>query len=42
LKLLAGLTETFVEDEARSVLLDAEDPTAMWKALTKATRKAIK
>ena len=42
LKLLAGLTETFVEDEARSALLDAADPTAMWKALTKATRKAIK
>ena len=42
LKLLAGLTETFMEDEARSALLATEDPTAMWKVLTKATRKAIK
>ncbi len=42
LKLLAGLTETFMEEDARKALLDAPDTTAMWKTLTKVTRKAIK
>jgi len=42
LKLLAGLTETFMADEARQVLLDCKDAAAMWKALVKLTRKTIK
>lgn len=42
LKLLAGLTETFMEETARDALMESEDQTAMWKALVKVTRKAIK
>ncbi len=42
LKLLAGLTETFMETEARQTMLDCKDEPAMWKALVKLTRKAIK
>lgn len=42
LKLLAGLTETFLDAEARQTLLDCKDDASMWKALVKLTRKAIK
>ncbi len=42
LKLLAGLTETFMDAEARQALLDCKDDAGMWKALVKLTRKAIK
>jgi mannitol/fructose-specific phosphotransferase system IIA component (Ntr-type) len=42
LKLLSGLTETFMNEEARAALMSAEDQTAMWKTLVKVTRKAIK
>ncbi len=42
LKLLAGLTETFVEESARKALLACETPAEMWKTITKVTRKAIK
>ncbi len=42
LKLLAGLTETFMETEARQTLLECKDELTMWKTLVKLTRKAIK
>lgn len=42
LKLLAGLTETFMKEIARQTLLDAESPEALWKALTRATRYTVK
>lgn len=42
LKLLAGLTETFMHAEARKVLMAETEPLPMWKALVKATRPAIK
>lgn len=42
LKLLAGLTETFMVETARQTLLECEDATCMWKTLIKLTRKAIK
>jgi len=42
LKLLAGLTETFMAAEARKALLECKDVTAMWKTLNKLTRKTIK
>jgi mannitol/fructose-specific phosphotransferase system IIA component (Ntr-type) len=41
LKLLAGLAETFVDSEARKLLMSAEDEEKMWKALLKATKKTI-
>lgn len=42
LTLLAGLTETFMETDARNTLLACKDQTSMWKTLIKLTRKAIK
>jgi len=42
LKLLAGLTETFMAEDARTALLECKDAVAMWKALVKLTRKTIK
>ncbi len=42
LKLLSGLVETFVQEENRKQLLDAESPEALWKILTRATRYTIK
>lgn len=42
LKLLAGLTEAFMKAQNREALLAAETPTALWKALAKATRYTIK
>ena len=42
LKLLAGLTETFMVEDAREALMAAEDQAAVWKVLVKTTRKAIK
>jgi mannitol/fructose-specific phosphotransferase system IIA component (Ntr-type) len=42
LKLLAGLTETFMAAESREALLASEDSAAMWKTLVKVTRKFIK
>ncbi len=42
LKLLAGLTETFMAEDARKALLECKDAVAMWKALVKLTRKTIK
>lgn len=42
LKLLAGLTETFMHTEARKALLAAKDKTELWKTLVKVTRATIK
>ncbi len=42
LRLMAGLTETFLKEQNREMLLTAETPEQLWKALTKATRWSIK
>ena len=42
LKLLAGLTETFMAEDARKALLASKTQTEMWKTLVKVTRKYIK
>ena len=42
LKLLAGLTETFMGKDARDALLAAETQEELWKTLIKLTRKAVK
>lgn len=41
LRLLAGLTQSFREEEARDALFAAESSEDLWKALVKATRQAI-
>ena len=42
MRLIAGLTEAFLKETNRHALLEAETPTALWKALTKATRYTVK
>jgi len=42
LKLVSGLTETFLKEQHREAILEAETPEQLWKALTKATRYSIK
>ncbi len=42
LRLMSGLTETFLKEQNREALLLAETPEQLWKALTKATRYSIK
>jgi len=42
LKLLAGLTETFMVKDAREALLATESQEALWKLMIKLTRKSIK
>ncbi|MBM4149173.1 MAG: hypothetical protein FJ224_09015 [Lentisphaerae bacterium] len=42
LKLLAGLTETFMTTEPRSAILEEKTQEGMWKALQKLTRHTIK
>lgn len=42
IKLLSGLTETFLKQPNRESLLAAETPEQLWKALLKATRYSIK
>ena len=42
LRLMSGLTETFLKEQNREMLLSAETPEQLWKALTKATRYSIK
>ncbi|MCE9614225.1 MAG: PTS sugar transporter subunit IIA [Lentisphaerae bacterium] len=42
LKLLAGLTETFMNPDNRKALLVPQDPEALWKVLVKVTRSTIK
>jgi len=42
LRLMSGLTETFLKEQNREALLAAQSPAQLWKALTKATRYSIK
>lgn len=42
LRLMSGLTETFLKEQNREAILTAETPEQLWKALTKATRYSIK
>ena len=42
LRLMSGLTETFLKEQNRDLLLSAETPEQLWKALTKATCYSIK
>lgn len=42
LRLMAGLTETFLKQQNREALLLAENQEQLWKALVKATRYSIK
>lgn len=42
LRLLAGLTETFMKAENRKVLLAEKEPGKLWKTLAKVTRATIK
>lgn len=42
LKLLAGLTETFMVKDARDALIAAQTPEDLWKTLIKLTRRTIK
>jgi mannitol/fructose-specific phosphotransferase system IIA component (Ntr-type) len=42
LKLLAGLTETFMHADARKTLTEEKDPERLWKALVRLTRSTIK
>ena len=42
LKLLAGLTETFMKPDARKILMAEKEPEKFWKTLCKVTRATIK
>ena len=42
LRLMSGLTGTFLKEQNREMILAAETPEQLWKALTKATRWSIK
>ena len=42
LKLLAGLTETFMKPEARKAIMAEKDEAKLWKAMVKVTRATIK
>jgi mannitol/fructose-specific phosphotransferase system IIA component (Ntr-type) len=42
LKLLAGLTETFMDADNRKAILAEKTPDGLWKALNKVTRSSIK
>ena len=42
LRLMSGLTETFLKEQNREAILTAETPEQLWKALNKATRYSIK
>jgi mannitol/fructose-specific phosphotransferase system IIA component (Ntr-type) len=42
LKLLAGLTESFMDDARRDELLACKDAASMWKCVVKATRRTVK
>lgn len=41
LKLLSGLSQTFLKEENREKLLAADTPEKLWKALVKATNKIV-
>jgi mannitol/fructose-specific phosphotransferase system IIA component (Ntr-type) len=42
LRLMSGLTETFLKEQNREALLAADSPALLWKALAKATRFTVK
>jgi mannitol/fructose-specific phosphotransferase system IIA component (Ntr-type) len=42
LRLMAGLTESFLKAQNRTALMAAATPEQLWKALTKATRYTVK
>lgn len=42
LKLLAGLSQTFLDAENRKAIIAPKDPEGLWKALVRATRTTIK
>ena len=42
LRLMAGIAKSFAKESSLKTLLDAKDPAALWKALQKATRVAVK
>ena len=42
LRLMAGLTTTFLKEQNRTALMAATTPEQLWKALTKATRYTVK
>lgn len=42
LRLLAGLSESFVKEPNRKLALEAKTPEELWKVLTKATRYTVK
>jgi len=42
LKLLAGLTETFMDEESRKLVIAAESSKELWATLTKTTRRRVK
>ena len=42
LRLMSGLMQSFAKESNRAALLAARDPAALWKALCKATRTAVK
>ena len=42
LRLMSGLMQSFAREAARRSVIDAKDPAALWKALCKATRAAVK
>jgi mannitol/fructose-specific phosphotransferase system IIA component (Ntr-type) len=42
LRLMSGLTETFLKEQNRENILAAKNSEELWKALLKATRYSIK
>lgn len=42
LRLMGGLTESLLKAQNREILLAADSPTLLWKALSKATRYTVK
>ena len=42
LRLMSGLAQTFAKAANRKVVIDAANPTALWKVLQKATRTTVK
>lgn len=42
LRLMSGLMQSFAREPARRSAIEAKDPAALWKALCKATRVAVK
>jgi len=42
LRLMAGLSQTFAKDANRKAVMEAKDPSSLWKVLQKATRTSVK